>query len=65
MKGWSAEISQFTRRFEALEQARKKWDESEWVLRKLRSRSSKETNQPDDDKLIEWHHQLTSAPYQQ
>jgi hypothetical protein len=63
MKGWPGRNNQFTRRLEALEQARSKWQESEWVLRKLRSRSSTETKQLDDDTLVEWHQRITSAPY--
>lgn len=63
MKGWPCGNNQFTRRLEALEQARAKWQESEWVLRKLRSRSADETKRLDDDTLVEWHQRITSAPY--
>lgn len=65
MKGWQGGNNQFSRRLEALEEARKRWEESEWVLRKLRSRSSRETTSPDDERLLEWHQRITSAPYQQ
>lgn len=63
MKGWPGGNNEFTRRLEALEQARAKWQESEWVLRKLRSRSADETKRPVDDTLVEWHQRVTSAPY--
>jgi hypothetical protein len=63
MKGWPGGNNQFTRRLEALEQARGKWQESEWVLRKLRSRSATEPKRLDDDALVEWHQRITSAPF--
>lgn len=63
MKDWPGGNNAYTRRLEALEQARTKWQESEWVLRKLRSRSANETKRPDDDTLVEWHQRITSAPY--
>ena len=43
-----------------LAEARKLWEESESVLRCLRTRSAKPTNQPDDTKLIEWHAGFTT-----
>ncbi len=63
MSGWTGQNNAYTRRLEALEQAQAKWQESEWVLRKLRSRSMTETKLPDDETLIEWHQRITSAPY--
>jgi len=64
MNDWPGGNNQFSRRLEALEQAREKWNESEWVLRKLRSRSSKPVNPPDDEKLIEWHQRIAELMYQ-
>lgn len=63
MSGWTGHNNAYTRRLEALEQAQAKWQESEWVLRKLRSRSMTETKRPDDDALVEWHQRITSAPF--
>lgn len=63
MSGWTGQNNAYTRRLEAVEQARAKWQESEWVLRKLRSRSADETKRLDDDTLVEWHQRITSAPY--
>lgn len=63
MSGRTGQNNAYTRRLEALEQARGKWTESEWVLRKLRSRSMTETKRPDDDALVEWHQRITSGPY--
>ena len=50
---------------ELLEQARKRWEESEWVLRKLRCRTATDTRRPDDETLIEWHQRNTSALFNQ
>lgn len=63
MKDWAGGNNQLTRRMEAMEQAGAKWQESEWVLRKLRCRSSTETKRLDDEQLMEWHQRITSAPY--
>lgn len=63
MKDWPGGNNAYTRRLEALEQARGTWNESEWVLRKLRSRSANETKRLEDDALVEWHQRITSAPY--
>ena len=63
MKDWPGGNNAYTRRLEAVEQARGTWIESEWVLRKLRSRSANETKRPDDETLVEWRQRITSAPY--
>jgi hypothetical protein len=49
-------------RLELIEQARKRWNESEWVLGMLRSHSAVETKRPDDDELTEWFERLPPAP---
>jgi len=51
------------RKLELIETARKRWNESEWVLRKLRCRSSAETKRLNDEQLMEWHQRITSAPF--
>ena len=55
--------SAYARKLELTEQARTKWNESEWVLRKLRCRSATEPKQPDDETLMEWYQRITSAPF--
>jgi|GEM_PF-3029178 len=50
------------RKLEQIETARKRWNESEWVLRKLRCRSSTEPRRLNDAQLMEWHQRITSAP---
>ena len=64
MNDWPRGNNQFSRRLEAVEQARKKWEESEWVLRKLRSRASNKTQMIDDETLIEWHQRIAESMYQ-
>ncbi len=63
MKSWQGNNNAYARRLEALDRARQKWNESESVLRKLRSRPMTELKIPADQTLLEWHQRITSAPF--
>ena len=65
MNNWTGGNNQITRRLEAMERARKTWNDSEWVLRMLRSRSATEAKMPDDETLLDWHQRITSEHFMQ
>jgi hypothetical protein len=48
------ETNPYLRRLEALNEARKKWNESEWLLNLLRTRGSEKPKQLDKEELLQW-----------
>lgn len=53
----------YQRKVERIEEARNRWNESEWVLGMLRSNSSAPPQQPDDQGVVEWYQQLVDQRY--
>ena len=52
------ESNPYLRKLDAINEARMKWEASDWLLSFLRTNDGKERKKPSDDELLQWSQQL-------